>query len=769
MHDKLNLVAEYKAKFSNPQTGTPSGCENVFGMTGTSIDTPILGNGYMTGTTFFYDKCIQIWINSNDFWRMKSTEGDMEPFCGGPGKPHPMGRLVIKADGIKCGKVSAEQDFLTATTCFEYGEALSGEMWICSDENVLVVNLKANKPLLIYMEFLFPDELDQWVKQCSIEKYSKPIERKWRDRGVLIASRTYENDVDQVTQLGAAAKFIEYDGRSLKMQPGDNHIIALELRSAEKAIRPVHAAQAAVRYLTKDDISMRRELHLSWWREYWMKSALKFSDETLMQRYYLSMYVLGSLSRDPFYPPSLFGVSTWDAPAWNGNYKINYNHQTPYLPLYAAGHFEQADPQDAPFISMYEYGLEQGEHSGSHGILLPAGLGPKGMISENMDFCMKSMGAMGVANMAMRYYMTLDKKYARRIYRYVKGIADYWENDLKWDGKRYYVEGDCAHEVQIDYHAINSSNSLGFIRATLKLVIKLSEALDVDADKRPKWNKILNKLSCYHICSAEKIGTVFGSNGQCVLHDLVPEEELENKNVFAMEEIGNQWSTICNAQLLEVYPANDIGLDSNPKILDAARNTLKLRSDIEDHSQEWSKFMPGWSKLPKSFIGRGGWKDVNQGCLFFPTAVHLGIDPKEILDRLHNYIAENGLPNGYIKMNPHGIETLSNVPNTIQEMMLLSHEGIIRVFKVWPRDSYPDAWFEDLRAYGGFVISASLENGVVADLKIKSNAGSKLVLENPWPRTKVKVTDSSMSELNLTGDVLYISTNAGSTYSFERS
>lgn len=81
---------------------------------------------------------------------------------------------------------------------------------------------------------------------------------------------------------------------------------------------------------------------------------ISLDDPVIEQRYYLSKYMLASVSRDPEYPPNILGISTFDRPAWNGNYKINYNHQSPYLNLMVSGHFQQSDPHDAPYLKLME-------------------------------------------------------------------------------------------------------------------------------------------------------------------------------------------------------------------------------------------------------------------------------------------------------------------------------------------------------------------------------------------------------------------------------
>ena len=69
---------------------------------------------------------------------------------------------------------------------------------------------------------------------------------------------------------------------------------------------------------------------------------------------------------------------------------------------------------------------------------------------------------------------------------------------------------------------------------------------------------------------------------------------------------------------------------------------------------------------------------------------------------MRDMILNRGIPNGFLKENPHGIERLNTIPDAIQEMMLQSCEGIIRIFPVWPRAEHPNASFRNFRAWGGF-------------------------------------------------------------------
>jgi len=136
--------------------------------------------------------------------------------------------------------------------------------------------------------------------------------------------------------------------------------------------------------------------------------------------------------------------------------------------------------------------------------------------------------------------------------------------------------------------------------------------------------------------------------------------ERNGKPVFACTEAGEGGT--CYRQ---VWPAGQIGLSSDSKLLDVARNTVDA-------------------------IG------YNTHPLYAPVLPRIGYDPAVILENLRKNCRENGYPNGYIFFAGGGLETASTVPANINEMLLQSYEGVLRLFPDWPKDH--DARFSNLRA-----------------------------------------------------------------------
>ena len=108
-------------------------------------------------------------------------------------------------------------------------------------------------------------------------------------------------------------------------------------------------------------------------------------------------------------------------------------------------------------------------------------------------------------------------------------------------------------------------------------------------------------------------------------------------------------------------------------------------------------------------------------------------------------------------------ETLGAIPSCINEMLLQSYEGMIRVFPAWPVSR--DASFEDLRTYGAFLVSSAKKNGEVQYIKITSEKGRTCIVENPWNGKKPTVTeDGKPITPKINGDLITFPTQLDKIY-----
>ena len=83
----------------------------------------------------------------------------------------------------------------------------------------------------------------------------------------------------------------------------------------------------------------------TWWAAYWGKSSISFPDApALEQLWYGAQYIFActSSSSAGVPAPGLYGVwATSDGAAWNGDYTLDYNYQSPYYGAFSSNHGEQ--------------------------------------------------------------------------------------------------------------------------------------------------------------------------------------------------------------------------------------------------------------------------------------------------------------------------------------------------------------------------------------------------------------------------------------------
>lgn len=102
----------------------------------------------------------------------------------------------------------------------------------------------------------------------------------------------------------------------------------------------------------------------------------------------------------------------------------------------------------------------------------------------------------------------------------------------------------------------------------------------------------------------------------------------------------------------------------------------------------------------------------------------------------------------------------------IQEMLIQSHTGVIRLFPAIPKE-WKDVSFRQLRTYGAFLVSAEMKGGRVQKVTICSEKGGTLKLFSPFIRESFKVSGNS-KEFRNDGNILEIPTEAGEVISLVR-
>lgn len=716
------VVSPYKAVFRGLPKGTPSK---------TVVDGPLLGNGDMGVCIAGIDNGQRFWLCKNDFWKLARD------YNSGPSGPRVFGGIDVKFPGLG-GGWSTEQNLYDAVTVSKWsgdkgGASVEVRSWVAAGENMLVVELTASgKDAEV--------EVNLWVQEGNGSDVAKG-----GDGGIRWATRKFAANVEIATEAACAMKALGAGGSSFTLEVGQPVTILAAMQSAFKSRAPLQEVRKRIDSMDQAALAEVRRKHAAWWREFWAKSYVEIGDPLLEQRYYLSNYVMACASRDPEFPPPIFGTwNTTDTPGWEGDYHLNYNHMAPFYGLYSSNHIEQVDPYHAPILDFRKRAQWYAKNAlNIRGVYYPVGIGPKGIETsrnyptdgyarpahvekEGLFYHQKSNGAYCLVNVAMRWYHTYDKDYAKQLYPLVRDIADFWEDYLKFEDGRYVIYKDSVHERSGNGNDFNSIVSLGLVRSAFELAIDMSRELGVDADRHEKWRHILGHLSGW---SYQEMSLPRGRDEDRGV-------EKPKVKVFRYTEKGTPWWRNNTLGVQHIYPAGAIGLDSDPEVLQIARNTIDVRN---------------------------GWFDGNGMNSFYPAAVRVDYDPKVILAKLREMVETKCAPNGFMKGNPHGIENCSIVPNTINEMLCMSHRGVLRLFPVWPKDK--DARFAGLRIWGAFLVSSELRGGEVQYVTLHSEKGRPCTMVNPWPGRSVALRRSGKPAETLAGERFTIQTAVGETLS----
>jgi alpha-L-fucosidase 2 len=718
------FVSQYKGIFTTPPVHIP---------TGKTPDGPIAGNGDV-GLVFSGTPDSQrFYFSKNDFWKSKPGYPD-----GGVFLP---GGLDIRADALKGASYNTEQLLENATLRAVFKTAETGYMlssWVAAGDNIVILEFASEgKP--------FDVKLNLWSQTGheSVNESGQAGEVYW-------VTRKFETpDLEWPTQIAMAMKIIGANGKDFRLNPSGKVIAAIGFCTNHDNNEYFETALAKVSSLTEESIMALRNAHEGWWKKFWSQSMVNISDTLIEKFYYGSQYLLASCSRNKNFPPGLWGNTlTEDASFYNwvGDYHLNYNHQSPWWGVFSSNHVEIADPYDTPILEYMENAKKHShDYLNCRGVYYPVGIGPKGfcpamypLTAEKMQFYyktretniengymflgQKSDAVFASVNMLLRYYYTCDTVYAKKVYPFLLEVANFWEDYLKYENGRYVSFNDNVGEVgpwqgkdwKKGFGDINPVGTMGYLRIFFKGIIEISNDLNTDIERQAKWHDILDKLSPIPVKEVDgrlRIVGCEGGNGS------------GSRMIGASP--GTMWSLL--------FPLPAFNRNADTALIKILRNEAEL-----------------WNESQWDHAHSGGFE------IIFSAAARLGIDPEFILEKLSNRLKNGSYPNLWIPSGGGGVETLNAVPAAINEMLLQSYDGTIKVFPNWVKTK--DAGFTTLRAMGAFLISSSLKQGKVEYVTIFSEKGRPCILENPWGDVKVKMEKNGEKPQILSGRLLKFDT-----------
>jgi len=448
-----------------------------------------------------------------------------------------------------------------------------------------------------------------------------------------------------------------------------------------------------------------KESHEAWWRRFWNSSGLRLPHQVLERQWYLDTYKFGATARRGAPPISLQAVWTADdglIPPWKGDYHHDLNTQLSYWPCYSGNHLTEG----LSYLDWLWATRSEAERWTRHFWQKP-GLN----VPMTSDLLGRQMGgwhpythsATTSAWLAHHFYLhwrySRDRNFlAERAYPYLSEVCCFLAavTQVGKDGRRYLP---LSSSPEIHDNTLkawlkpNSNYDLALMRWAFTAAAELAGELGLQSDV-DKWLAILAELPDFS----------YGPQGQLLL---APDEPLSRSHRHF-------------SHLLAIHPLGLITWEDGDQ---AQRTILASLSELQKLGSEW------WCGYSFAWLGNLAAR-AKQGEL---AAQALEIFAKAFCSINSFHLNGDQTRSGYSKYTyrPFTLEGNFAAAAAIQEMLLQSYGGVIRLFPAIPKD-WRTCAFTSLRAEGGFLVSARLEEGRVTFLQIEATADAELRLVDPF-------------------------------------
>jgi alpha-L-fucosidase 2 len=437
-----------------------------------------------------------------------------------------------------------------------------------------------------------------------------------------------------------------------------------------------------------EGLESHKNTHLAWWKSYWQKSSVMIPDEPVMEQlWYLEQYKFGSGSRQGAPPISLVAVWADDngsLPPWKGDYHNDINTQYSYWSAYSGNHLDE----EISFID-WMWNLRPRFRQYTREFFGVGGLNAPGVCtldgSPMGGWIQYAMGPTVSCWLAHHFYLhwrySMDRDFLKsRAYPWFKEVITYLDNiTIKEKGIRKLPLSSSPeyNDNRIDAWFRETSNfDLALIRWTYSKGAELAGELGFSEEQK-NWKQIENEWPGF---SLDESGGL----------SIAPNLPLERQHRHL-------------SHMLAIQPLGYIDMSNGEIDQDIIRATLAHLEKMGP--PEW----PGWAA---NFYARAQDGEKAADCL----RKHLEMncrnqaDPdKNLFIQKYNYFFASAL----------------------QDMLIQSHTGCIRVFPALP-GSWRNCSFKGLRTEGAFLVSAEQKEGKTFRVEIFSEKGGSLRIKNPF-------------------------------------
>ena len=562
--------------------------------------------------------------------------------------------------------------------------------------------------------------------------------RALADRNVFLIETGQEVSLEELkaghlpaAQLGedAAVKWLH------AKLPGDQDYAGMEYALAVAANGPRKAVALVTSFDTKENVRtvavrLAREtaaaeiaalvaIHEAEWTRYWSASGVELGDPEFQLWWYRMVYMLRCFSKPGVVPAGLWAFQPTDAPNWHGDYHHNYNAWQPFWTPFIINHPAQSEPWvdymnemlprlkwfakttydcEGAFVGISSFAFEPDPAKCQSRNQRQIGMAPWGY----------TMGMIGMSAQVLWHHHLYqpDRRYLEdKIYPVVReaalffcSFADKCPRDVA--GKVKF--GPSYSPEHGDFGVANVPFDLAYARFSLHAGIAAAEELDREPELAARFRKAIDLLPDYP--------TAPDATGKPVVVDWTG---------CKFRQIGEHNITV---PAVPVFPGEQVTWFSPESEKELFRNTLRQTRHRGCNSTVMLS--------------------VAKARLSMPEAV------SDLRDYYQPLVQSNGM--FYWPLHGYYLAESVGVAAGISEFLLQSVKHTIRVFPCWPKDK--DASYTNLRAQGGFLVTAEQKGGKVVKLEITSTVGGKLRVLNPW-------TDKIVERQTTLGETVRLSPN----------
>lgn len=521
--------------------------------------------------------------------------------------------------------------------------------------------------------------------------------------------------------------------------------------------------------------------HSSVWHDFWSQSLICLPEHDYLENVYTAhLYALRCCGTGK-YPTSFTGPFAYRSDVRNWGHVYHWNQQQVYWPLPASGHWAlMRNMADYRAAMLPQAVSDAGERFGAEGAFFSDIANLNGFQAFEPDTVRNfTCGPQIALSLFEMYRYNGDRAFLEeQAYPLMKAAGDFYASILeKTDGSYHIKGGATAYESYLCLR--DTITDWAHIRALFEALLVASEIVGDDRAKPTLWRDIIENR--FEVPVTTENGQPIFSAGWRFDGTALP----YNEGVYPL-------SPFPACQLSPVYPTGLLGLrDVKDPLFEVAVNTLKVICEEELNGSR-KMGCSGHSPLPQTAarLGQGDLAlallyhytekyqvftnglthfsdvaaDQQWARVFRPRVLEPGVSATQ-----WEVVHEKGVgPRVSIpsQLFLHSYwEGGSNIAAGLQEMLLQSHDGVIRLFP-----AVPDGMTAVIKLFAsdGFCITSEICQGDIRYAHIVSLQGQSCHIQPPWHESVSITCDGDPVAFSEVDGILEFATEQGRSYTLCR-